>query len=190
MAGSARGHPDLYRLDGRDLRNISRARSLVMTVQTRRTTVTFTIRLDGARQGPIGSSRMGRHVIGKIHSRMTASDGAFNHTGTPGIGPGPRLFSTDLTPDRVFVALSAAAASSAFSTTPQSRTMPSLTVTLTRTALIQVEQSVPRLGTVKLGISEIPLNSRRLQLASTRAVNRAAERLRPFGKVGAGRLRR
>jgi hypothetical protein len=70
MAGSARRHPDLYRLDGRDLRNISGARSLVMTVQTRRTTVTLTICLDGARQGPIGSSRMGRHVMGKIHSRI------------------------------------------------------------------------------------------------------------------------
>jgi hypothetical protein len=69
--------------------------------------------------------------------------------------------------------------------------MPSLTVTLTRTASIQVEQSVPRLGTVKLAVSEIPLNSHRLQLASTRAVKRAAERrVRPFGKVGAGRLRR
>src|SRR6516225_2866454 len=54
------------------------------------------------------------------------------YIGTPEIGPGPRLFSSDFTPGKDLAAVSAAAAWLAFSTTPQSRTSPSLTMTFTR----------------------------------------------------------
>src|SRR6516225_11728226 len=54
------------------------------------------------------------------------------YTGTPEIGPVPRLFTSDFTPGKDFAAVSAAAAWLAFSTMPQSRTLPSVTVTLTR----------------------------------------------------------
>ena len=57
------------------------------------------------------------------------SDSKSIYTGTPDIGPRLRLFSTDFTPASVFAALSAMAACSVLSTTPQSRTFPSLTVT-------------------------------------------------------------
>ena len=84
-------------------------------------------------QNPLDGS-VGRcclETLGFRRQRRCSANSTY--TGTPDIGPGPRLFSTDFTPGRVFAAPSAAAASSAFSTTPQSRTLPSLTVTLTKT---------------------------------------------------------
>jgi hypothetical protein len=59
--------------------------------------------------------------------------GYATYTGSPDIGPGPRLFSTDCTPGSDFAAASAAAACCAFSTTPQSRIFPWFTVTLSKT---------------------------------------------------------
>ena len=54
------------------------------------------------------------------------------YTGTPEIGRVPRWFVSDFTPGMDFAAVSAAAAWLAFSTVPQSCTLPSVTVTLTR----------------------------------------------------------
>ena len=58
---------------------------------------------------------------GDSESRFGEGAPHSTYTGTPDIGPGPRLFSTDFTPGRVFAAPSAAV-SSAFSTKPQSQT--------------------------------------------------------------------